>query len=222
VVAVAIIVLNQKPAPTNTGGELFTPPITYTADIVDGTNLGRADAPVVMEVYSDFQCPICADLVLEEYATLKSELVDAGILRIESRDLAFVGGSSVPNESVDLATGAVCAAQQNRYWQFHDFVFWNQGGENKGDHDAAFIAAVANRAGVDMTAWNACIDAGEVQDSVLSETQTALSKGINATPTIVLNGGTPVAGVPNLDSLIASIRAMAAAASSSPVPTAVP
>lgn len=223
VVAVAIIVLNQKPAPTNTGGELFTPPITYTAEIVDGESLGRADAPVVMAVYSDFQCPICARLVREEFATLKSELVDAGILRIESRDIAIVGGQDVPNESIDLATGAVCAARQNRYWQFHDLVFWNQGGENKGDHDAAFIAAVANRAGVDMTAWNACIGDGEAQDGVVSATQTALGKGINGTPTLVLNGGTPVAGVPNLDSLIASIRSMAGAAGSpSPAATTVP
>src|SRR3989304_790292 len=53
VVAVAIIVLNQKPAPPNTGGELFTPPITYTAEIVDGDSLGRADAPAGMGVDSE-------------------------------------------------------------------------------------------------------------------------------------------------------------------------
>src|SRR4030065_4790 len=57
VVAVAIIVLNQKPAPTNTGGELFTPPITYTADIVDGDSLGLAGAPVVTEGWSAFHSP---------------------------------------------------------------------------------------------------------------------------------------------------------------------
>lgn len=219
VVAVAIIILNQKPAaPTNTGGELFTPPITYTADIVNGESLGRADAPVVMEVYSDFQCPICARLVRDEFPTLKSELIDTGVLRIESKDIAIVGQGS-PNESVELATGAICAAQQGRYWQFHDLVFWNQGGENKGDHNAAFIAAVANRAGVDRTTWDTCIADDTIRAGVLSQTQTALGRGINGTPTLILNGGTPVSGVPNLDSLIASIRSMAGAAGGSPTPS---
>jgi protein-disulfide isomerase len=222
VVAVAIIVLNQKPAPANTGGELFTPPIAYATDIVDGESLGRADAPVVLEVYSDFQCPICARLVQEQFATLKSELVDTGILRIQAHDISIVGGLDLPNESVELATGAICAGRQNRYWTFHDLVFWNQGGENVGDHDAAFIAAVASRSGVDRTAWDACIAGDDIRDAVVAETRVAIGAGIHGTPTLVLNGGAPVAGVPDLDGLMAAIRSLAAAASpsvtSSPVP----
>jgi protein-disulfide isomerase len=223
-VAVAIIVLNQKPTtPPSTGGELFTPPIAYATDIVDGESLGRADAPVVLEVYSDFQCPICANLVLDQFATLKSELVDTGILRIQAHDISVVGGLDLPNESVELATGAICAGRQNRYWTFHDFVFWNQGGENVGDHDAAFIAAVASRSGVDRTAWDECMAGGDdIRDAVVAETRVAFGAGINGTPTLVLNGGQPVVGVPDLDGLMAAIRSLAAAASpsatSSPVP----
>jgi protein-disulfide isomerase len=190
VVAVAIIVLNQKPAPGH-GRLLFTPPTSYTADIVDGESLGRADAPVVLEVYSDFQCPICARLVQEQFATLKSELVDTGILRIQARDISIVGGLDLPNESVELATGAICAGRQNRYWTFHDFVFWNQGGENVGDHDAAFIAAVASRSGVDRTEWDGCMAGDEIRDAVVAETRVANGAGINGTPTLVLNGGAP-------------------------------
>lgn len=215
VVAVAIIVLNQKPAPTNTGGTLFTPPTSYTADIVDGNSLGHADAPVVMDVYSDFQCPFCARLVEQMFPTLRTELVDTGVLRIVSRDIAIVGRGD-PNESVELATGAVCAGRQDRYWQYHDFVFWNQGGENVGDHDAAFIAAVANRAGVDRAAWDTCMDDDTIRDAIRAETQTATSHGINGTPTIVLNGGAPVSPIPALDQLIAQIRALAAVGSPTP------
>ncbi|MCI0583422.1 MAG: DsbA family protein [Chloroflexi bacterium] len=217
VVAVAIIVLNQKPKPSDSGGFLITPPLSYSADIVDGTSLGRADAPVVMEVYSDFQCPFCARLVEDMFPTLKSELVDAGVLRIVSRDIAIVGRGD-PNESVELAAGGVCAARQDRYWQFHDFVFYNQGGENVGDHDEAFIAGVASRAGVDRTEWDTCMDDDTVRDAIRSETQSSLGRGINGTPTLVLNGGNPISPIPALEQLIAQIRALAAAGSPTPVP----
>lgn len=221
VVAIAIIVLNQKPAPTNTGGELFAPPITYTADIVDGDSMGLAGAPVVMEVWSDYQCPVCGRLVREQYPTLKSQFVDTGVLRIQARDIAFLGRGD-RDESLELATGAMCAAQQNRYWSFHDFVFWNQGRENAGDYSATFVASVASRSGVNRAEWDACMASDEVRDEIRSATTQALGTGINATPTISLNGGAPVPGLPDAGSLIAQIQALATAGSPSPTSTPVP
>jgi protein-disulfide isomerase len=222
VVAVAIIVLNQKPAPTNTGGELFTPPITYAAGIVDGDSLGLAGAPVVMEVWSDFQCPVCGRLVREQYPTLKTQFVETGVLRIQARDIAFLGGGE-RDESLELAAGAMCAARQNRYWSFHDFVLWNQGRENASDYSASFLTAVANRSGVNRTEWDACMASDDVRSEVKAATQQALGAGINATPTIALNGGTPSPGLPDANTLIAQIQALAAAGGSPvPIPTTTP
>lgn len=217
VVVVAIIVLNQKPTPTPPAGELITPPLTYAADIVDGEFLGRADAPVLLEVYADFQCPVCGRWDREQLAKLKTQFVDAGTLRIQARDIAFLGGGEF-DESLELATGARCAAEQNRYWPFHDLVYWNQGRENQGDHDAGFIAAVADRAGVDRTAWDACVAGQDARDAVKAATTTALARGINSTPTIALNGGPPVAGLPDLDALVAQIQALAGGAGATLAP----
>lgn len=215
----AVVALNTRPQPTTSGGSLFGTPITYTAEIVSGESVGSADAPVVLEVYSDFQCPVCARFVRDQFPTLKTQFVDTGILRIESRDIAFLGTGS-PDESLELATGARCAAAQDRYWQFHDLVFWNQGGENRGDHDAAYLAAVANRAGVDRTAWDTCMADDTVRNSVRADTSKALGSGINATPTLVLNGGAPAAGLPDAAALIARIQELAASAAPSGAPAA--
>jgi protein-disulfide isomerase len=222
VVALAIIVLGQKPAPSEPTGDLITPPLTYAADIVDGELLGRADAPVLMEVWADYQCPVCARWDLEQLGTLKSQFVDTGILRIQGRDIAFLGGGAF-DESLELATGARCAAEQNRFWQFHDLVYWNQGRENEGDHNAAFIASIADRAGVNRSTWDACVAGEEVRESIQSDTNIAVGKGINSTPTIALNGGTPVAGLPDLNTLVAQIQALAgASATLAPVASTVP
>ena len=218
-IAVVIIVVIQKPSPAGPTSELITPPLTYAVDIVDGESLGQADAPVVLEVWADFQCPVCARFDREQLGTLKTERVDTGLLRIQARDIAFLG-SGDRDESLELAAGARCAADQNRYWPFHDLVYWNQRGENKGEHDAAFIAAVADRAGVDRTAWDACMAGEAARDALKAATKIALGAGISSTPTIALNGGTPVAGLPDLAALVSQVQSLAGQAGATLLPAA--
>ncbi|MEO7664352.1 MAG: thioredoxin domain-containing protein [Candidatus Limnocylindrales bacterium] len=214
--AVAVIALNMKAAPGPVSGDLAIPPSVYAADMVDGASLGSADARVVMEVWSDFQCPICARLVREQFPGLKTRFVDTGLLRIQARDIAILGHGA-PDESLELATGAACAARQDRYWAFHDLAFWNQGGENRGDHSPEFIASLATQAGVDRVAWDACIAAPDTRAGIRTATIEALGRGINATPTIALNGEGPLAGLPDATVLTAKIQALVdAAAAASP------
>jgi protein-disulfide isomerase len=217
-VAIAIIVLNQKPSSAPTGG-LTVPPFTYPAAIVDGTNLGPADAPVVMAVYSDFQCPICGRLVREQLASLITRFVEPGTLRIEAHDIPILGRGT-PDESVELATGARCAADQGRYWTFHDYVFWNQQNENQGDYSADFIRSIASASGLDLTAWDACVAGTDARAAVKKDAAAALAAGINSTPRISLNGSTPVAGLPDAATLISEIQALESAASPSASGTA--
>ena len=219
VVGGALILLNRPSTPSTAGVELISPPVIYSADIVNGETLGRADAPVVLSVWSDFQCPICGRFVRDQYATLKTQFIDTGVLRIESHDIAILG-SGDPNESLELAVGARCAGEQGRYWQYHDLIFWNQGRENRGDYGPEFLAAVANRAGVDRAAWDKCVAADTVRDAIRTETAAASRQGINSTPTLSLNGSKPIAGLPDAASLIAQIQALAGAAS--PLPSTSP
>jgi protein-disulfide isomerase len=139
--------------------------------------------------------------------SLVNDFVRPGTLRIEARDLDFLG-TGQPNESQELAAGAACAADQDRYWQFHDFVFWNQGRENLGDHHAAFIASIADAVEVDRAAWDACMAAGDVRTSISAQTSAAVAAGINQTPTLVINGQ-KVVGVPRYDELANLIRQLA-------------
>jgi protein-disulfide isomerase len=140
-------------------------------------------------------------------ALLVREFVVPGTLRIEARDIDILG-QGTPNESLELAVGAACAAPQDRYWQFHDYVFWNQGRENLGDHDAAFITGIADAVGVDRAAWDACVALPDARTATTARTSAALAQGINSTPTLVINGQQFV-GVPNYDQLADVIRQLA-------------
>lgn len=216
-VGIAVIVFARPPQPS-TGAELVTPPTSYPAELVDGDVVGAASAPVVMQMYSDFQCPACKLFVTERLPRLLTEFVVPGTLRIDSRDIDVLG-KGTPNESLELAAGASCAAEQDRYWPFHDLVFWNQGRENQGDHDAAFIARVADAAGLDRQAWDACMVRSDVRPALKAQTAAALAAGVSSTPTLVVNGQS-IVGVPAYDQLAQLIRQLAAAASPAPGSTA--
>jgi protein-disulfide isomerase len=214
-VAGAVLIFLALPKTPDPGRELTAPPVSYPAGQIRGDVIGSATAPVVIELYSDFQCPACKLFVTTQLHRLVDDFVVPGTVRIEARDIAFLGRSD-PDESLELATGAACATEQDLYWQFHDLVFWNQGRENRGDHNAAFIADVAERVGLNVVDWKACVARGDVRPPITSRTQAAIGRGINSTPTLVVNGQS-VVGVPDYDQLAATIRSMA-----SPAPSQTP
>ena len=219
----AVLIFVALPKPTEPGRELIVPPVAYPGTLIKADVLGSAVAPVVIELYSDFQCPACKLFVTTELHRLIDEFVTPGTVRIEARDIAFLGRGQ-PDESLELAAGAACATEQGRYWQYHDLVFWNQGRENRGDHGPEFISGVADAAGLDRTAWDACVARTDVRAPITSRTQAARSRGISSTPTLLVNGQA-VVGVPNYDTLAAMIHSLAGSsaspgASASPAATA--
>ena len=148
--------------------------------------------------------------ITEQLPRLLTDFVRPGVLRIESKDIDVLGQGQ-PDESLELGAGARCVAEQDRYWQFHDLVFWNQGRENRGDHDAAFIARVADQATLDRTGWEACLARADVRQSIRDQTASARAAGISSTPTLRINGQVSV-GVPDYDRLAALIGHLAASA----------
>ena len=212
-----VVIVFALPREPSRGAVLVTPPTSYPADMVDGDVLGAPGAPVVIELYSDFQCPACKLFATDRMPRLVTEFVTPGTVRIQARDIAFLG-QGTPNESLELAAGAACAAEQDRYWPFHDLVFWNQGRENRGDHNAAFIGRVADATGVDRAAWDACFARADVRSTIQASTTSAIAAGINSTPTLIVNGQ-KVVGVPAYDQLAALIRQLAGAAPSASPPT---
>lgn len=191
VLVVAVLLVVQGAAPRTVDVGSLRPPLSVApAELADGRTLGDADAPVTLEVWSDFQCPACGQLAEMVEPILIREYVTDGTLRIVLRDAAFQGqrGGSAYDESVEAAAGARCAAEQNLYWPFHNWLFANQVGENEGAFRDERLRAIATAAGLDIVAWDACRATGEQQTAVRAETQQALDQGVSATPTMILNG----------------------------------
>jgi protein-disulfide isomerase len=191
VLVVAVLLVVQGAAPRTVEVGSLQPPLSVApTDLADGRTLGDADAPVTLEVWSDFQCPACGQLAEMVEPILIRQYVTDGTLRIVLRDAAFQGQRSGASydESVEAAAGARCAAEQDLYWPFHNWLFANQVGENEGAFRDERLRGIATAAGLDVAVWDACRATGEQQTAVRAETQQALDQGVNATPTMILNG----------------------------------
>ena len=216
IIVVLLVIQGTAPKAIDTSN-LKDSVVAVPAELADGRSLGKADAPVTLDVWSDYQCPVCGQFAELVEPTLIRSYVTAGTLRIVDHDAAFQGqrSSSSFDESVEAAAGARCAADQGLYWPFNNLLFANQIGENQGAFRDERLRAIATKAGLDVAAWDACRATGQQQTAVRSETTAALGQGVNATPTMVINGQV-VVGLKSAAELGAMIEAAAGAAVPSP------
>jgi protein-disulfide isomerase len=142
--------------------------------------------------------------------------VDTGKVRLVYQDVWFIGASS-NTESLDSAAAARCAGEQNKFWPYHDYLFANQGGENKGWVTRELLDGIAGKVGLDMGAFKTCYEGNEAHQQVKDNTALAQKIPVQSTPTIVLNGQVYESQyVPTADQLSVEIDKLLAAASPAP------
>jgi protein-disulfide isomerase len=184
ILVVVLVAANQLGSRVT--GQLDDPGFTYPAELQVGMTLGSADAPVVMEVYSDYQCPVCARHALDVEPSLV-EYVDAGKLHIVHHEINLLGRGG--NESLIPAQGAFCANEQGKYWPYNHWVYENQSGENEGGFTTERVTQIAVAAGLDEGAFTSCLASQASLDFVDDITDVATTElGVNSTPTSYLNG----------------------------------
>ncbi len=159
------------------------------AGLADGLRLGRADAPTVIEMYADFGCPHCLDFTVNVEPRLVEEYVVPGRAALVYRFLPLRDLTAGP------AIAAWCAAEQNRFWEYHNLLFAAQARAANGGRPSlgeSFIfdglRAMAARAGLEMAAWEACIGSSAPVDAIVADMAEAARLGIAGTPTFVIGG----------------------------------
>ncbi len=114
---------------------------------------------------------------------LAPQYIDTGKAKVVYHHMAFIG-----NESQWAAEAAECAGDQNKFWDYADYVFTHQAGENVGAFSRNNLKGFAVQVGLDTNAFNACFDGGKYTQAVKQETQQGQQLGIRATPTFFING----------------------------------
>lgn len=219
VLIIAVVAIGQLGG--RVGGKLKDPGMAYPAALLDGATIGKAGAPVTLEVYEDFQCPYCAQYSLTVEPVLVSRYATPGTLRIVHHDIGLLGNPSVAladNESRITASGAYCANAQGKYWAYAHWVYNNQDGENAGGFRRERLTTIAEAAGVEPVAFKACLDDPATLTAVDDVTGKAAALGISSTPTMYVNG-VKIATTLDASAIGAEIDKAAASAAPSPSPS---
>ncbi len=156
-----------------------------TASISEAANLkmkGPQNAPVQLVIYSDFQCPACKNAVapLEE---IRSQF--AQDLKIEFRHFPL----ERPHRwTLVAATFAQCAAEQNKFWQFHDLLFQNQATWSASTDPLPIFASYVQETGLNTKKFESCVQNPEILKQIRKEYSLGSKQGVQSTPTIFING----------------------------------
>ncbi len=181
--AIGIVILVIAVNSSTGGGSDDQPSVVIperTVPTFDRT-LGYEEAPLTVQEYSDFQCPYCAQVAATMVPQIEEEFIADKRVKLEYRYMAFIG-----DESVWAAEAAECAGEQDRFWDYHDTLFENQEGENKGAFAIDKLKQFAEEIGLDTQAFNECIDSHRYKDHVEAETQAAQDQGVSSTPTFIV------------------------------------
>ena len=176
-------------------------------DPSDALAVGRADAPVVMIEYSDFQCPFCGRFARETEPELLRSYVDKGVLRIEWRNFPVFG-----EESEQAALAGWAAGQQKKFREFHDVVYSKPRERNAGAFSAGNLLAMAREAGItDIERFRADMASDQARSAVQKDQEEGYNLGVTSTPAFLINGR-PILGAQPTDTFKEAVEAAAKAA----------
>lgn len=139
--------------------------------------LGVNSAKVTIVEYADFQCPFCGKFYKEVKDGLIKDYIEKGQVRFIYRDFAFLG-----EESTKSALGGRCANEQGKFWEYHDYLYSNQSGENRGAFNNENLKSFAVTLGLDKKSFDQCFDSNKYVDQIAQEKQLGKLAGVKGTP----------------------------------------
>ena len=140
-------------------------------------SLGRADAPLTLLEFTDYQCPYCRRFHAETFPLLRKNWIDTGKLRFIVRDLPLEFHAA----ALPAAQAAHCAGEQGRFWEMHDALL--SGGDPLADGG---IDRRAHEIGLDLERLHACTRANRYQGDIARNMAAADALRINGTPAFVI------------------------------------
>lgn len=152
---------------------------------VFGSTMGSPNAPVRIEVFTDFQCPYCkkGDEVLQDL------LAECGTrLYVEHHDfpLGQECNRTINRPFHEYACGAAlyarCAARQNRFWEMAALLF-----ENNRQLRTKDLDGYTARLDLDQEAFRACLADPATAENLRADIETGIERGVSGTPTFFVN-----------------------------------
>lgn len=140
-------------------------------------SVGRADAPVAIVEYTDYQCSFCARFQADTYPEIRKNFIDPGTVRFIRRDLPL---ASHP-EALKAAQAGRCAGDQGKFREMNDLL-----SANPSILGADAYARFARELSLDARVFKACVDSDRHLPDIRASAEGAAAIGIRSTPSFVI------------------------------------
>jgi len=183
VVIAGVAIFLAKRTPSTPSSDIVAP-AGVTADL--GIPVGTATTPVV-DLYEDFQCPVCGAFEANIAPTLE-QMAQDGQVKIIYHIMSFLDINLSNDSSARAANAAGCAQDQDTFLAYHNMVYANQPNEGVGYTDAELVAYGLAVGIPDMATFQQCVTNDTFGAWVDQMEINSEQDNVTSTPTIKLNG----------------------------------
>ncbi len=170
--------------------------------------MGINTAPITVVEAADFQCPYCGaasgknptivTMMQQNDASwqpvipnLIKDYVNTGKVKLIFKQFPFLGV-----ESESAAEASLCASDQGKFWDFYDYLYGHQGGENSGTFSNDNLEKFASALGLNTSTFNQCLSSGQHKNDVVQDQSDDVAAGINSAPSFFVGSQKIVGAVP--------------------------
>jgi len=149
--------------------------------IQGSTMLGNPNAKITIVEFGDYQCTFCYKFHDETMKKINQEYIKTANVNFIYKDFPLNG-----EQSILASEASYCAQEQNKFWEYHDTLYNNWGGENTGWITENVLQGFARDLGLNLDEFSQCLENSEYRQKVLDNEQFAREIGINATPSFLI------------------------------------
>lgn len=143
--------------------------------------LGNSNAPITILEWGDYQCTYCYRFHQSTLNTINLDFIQAGKVKLVFKDFPLNGP-----DSLLAAEASYCAEDQDKYWEYHNELYKNWGGERTGWITRMALDEFAQNINLELDEFNNCLDEKKYQNRVIAIHEFGKEIGIDATPSFLV------------------------------------
>ena len=148
----------------------------------------NAGLPTKVDVFEDFQCPICK-LFEDPIGGYLTSLITEKKARVTYHPLSFLGNGSKDDESIAASNAAYCAVDEGKFLDFHKALYDVQSQvENSGFLNSENLITIGKKIGITSQTFSDCVTNRSKLVNVVAATASMERYGVKGTPTTLING----------------------------------
>jgi len=145
--------------------------------------LGDENAPITLVEFGDYQCFFCNKFFHETESAILKNYVETGKVKIIFKDFTIIGP-----DSIAAANAVHCAKEQGKFWEYHDTLYNNWGGENNDWASYENLLKFAQSIELNEEIFEKCMGEKKYDQLVTSSNNDAKTLGLTGTPGFFIIG----------------------------------